>query len=688
MDDLHLLHRYAVEGDRQAISSLVGKYQNVVLATCYRRLGSTADAEDAMQQVLLAMVHNAGRIDTSLSRWLHRCCLNVTASMIRSRRSRTYREREKGRQEPFSCGDGEAERKESFAILAQCLQRLSPQDRQLLLDNLVNDMTQQSIGASLGMTQQGVAKRIGRIVASLRRELTAKGVVVSLLGAMMLQLKRFVTAAVSNTSALSAPAAIPAGVGGGSVTVSKTAVAAGLVLAALTTYSVVETPRLQPPLEAPGVSAARQGGDGFIALAARDPLQDAAAHRLPPLIPRQQVLQPVGATPPVGRAGQSSPTARLSPVAGNRDAARPNRPSLSQQTAASAGASATPPASRRASRAGWDDEPKGQDALAMGGTPADESMQLRDASGDSSEQLPSTPFALRPTTEAGRASSRIRLSRESLQNWTGQHTAIAGGRYKQTISQQRPVIAAVTDGDYPRRAYELAADSKKFLLLPRNLALRTSTQASAPPQLAVRSGGPGITDIPPAADGVTRVEEGRLLTAMGTLDGRVVNQGVIRAQSEESPLCLTGLVSGRGSYSGEVLFSGGFSPGNSPAAVHLDSATLDSDNVLTMELSGLTPGLQYDQLVIGDHLVLGGVLDVELIYGFRPDFGNRFDLFRGNTSGSFETILLPTLEAGLRWDLTSLYAGGSVQVVPEPGALAVFAACGIALLRRFRRGAT
>jgi hypothetical protein len=170
------------------------------------------------------------------------------------------------------------------------------------------------------------------------------------------------------------------------------------------------------------------------------------------------------------------------------------------------------------------------------------------------------------------------------------------------------------------------------------------------------------------------------MVATGSLNQKMINQGVLIAEDSETPLTLAGLVSGRGSYVGPVVFMGGFSPGNSPAAVKLDDAVLGPSNTLIMELGGVIPGTQYDQLVVGNHLSLGGNLDVELLYGFEPSAGDCFELIAGNFSGQFSSIALPPLDDGLTWDTSQLYSKGALQVVPEPGSLGILTVGAMALL--------
>ncbi len=66
-------------------------------------------------------------------------------------------------------------------------------------------------------------------------------------------------------------------------------------------------------------------------------------------------------------------------------------------------------------------------------------------------------------------------------------------------------------------------------------------------------------------------------------------------------------------------------------------------------------------------LTLGGNLTVTLLAGSDAlDVGDSFDLFSDNLAGSFATVTLPTLGAGLAWDSTLLETSGIISVVRGP----------------------
>ena len=76
---------------------------------------------------------------------------------------------------------------------------------------------------------------------------------------------------------------------------------------------------------------------------------------------------------------------------------------------------------------------------------------------------------------------------------------------------------------------------------------------------------------------------------------------------------------GSGSISSNVLAAGTIAPGNSPGIMNIDGnlAPLAS-STLEIEVGGLTPGTQHDQLQVSGSVVLGGRLVVPIINEFVP----------------------------------------------------------------------
>lgn len=205
-------------------------------------------------------------------------------------------------------------------------------------------------------------------------------------------------------------------------------------------------------------------------------------------------------------------------------------------------------------------------------------------------------------------------------------------------------------------------------------------------------GQPGTPGTLTAANGIF-VDFGRGIEGYGTVvsdnsmsKATIVN-GNAAGNSASELLDFTGYVKGVGSFD-DVSFSGTFSPGLSPAVVSVGTVILGNSSTLIMEIGGLAPGSQHDQLEIGVTVSLAGTLDVDLINGFGPSLGDSFLILDGTTTGSFASFSFPTIDPGLAWDTGDLYTTGYLNVVaiPEPtsGALMLAGLAGILRRRRLK----
>jgi RNA polymerase sigma factor (sigma-70 family) len=84
---------WARAGDEQAFRQLIGSYQRELQVHCYRILGSAQDAEDALQETLLAAWQDlsAFQARASIRTWLYRMATNRSLNALRSARRRRRR---------------------------------------------------------------------------------------------------------------------------------------------------------------------------------------------------------------------------------------------------------------------------------------------------------------------------------------------------------------------------------------------------------------------------------------------------------------------------------------------------------------------------------------------------------------------------------------------------------------------
>lgn len=92
MDNFQLLDT-AQQGNDEAFSQLAEPHRNELLVHCYRMLGATQDAEDAVQVTFLRCWQNLHRyehrLDGSLRAWLYKIATNVCLDLLRQQRRRT-----------------------------------------------------------------------------------------------------------------------------------------------------------------------------------------------------------------------------------------------------------------------------------------------------------------------------------------------------------------------------------------------------------------------------------------------------------------------------------------------------------------------------------------------------------------------------------------------------------------------
>lgn len=159
---------------------------------------------------------------------------------------------------------------------------------------------------------------------------------------------------------------------------------------------------------------------------------------------------------------------------------------------------------------------------------------------------------------------------------------------------------------------------------------------------------------------------------------------------------------GGGTLQGNVINKGNISPGNSPGILTIvGNLTLTASGNLNIELAGANNTIpaapQYDQIMVLDdaattvqegRIVVDGNVNIAFLTGFDPNVGDFFDILSGVDITQLNPLYnLPTLDAGLRWDISELVVGGGevlrlsvvgpTTAVPEPGA---FALLGIGLL--------
>jgi RNA polymerase sigma-70 factor (TIGR02960 family) len=190
----------ARSGDQDAFHRLVEPYRRELHQHCYRILGSVADAEDAMQETLLAAWRGLARFEgrASIRTWLYRIATTRSLNMLRSASRRPVvnppgpdveppeptRLGEVIWLEPYpdvlleelsdtAAGpEARCEAREAMSLaFMTALQLLPPRQRAVLVLRDVLDFSAREVAGMLDASEQSVNSALKRARALLRRQL-------------------------------------------------------------------------------------------------------------------------------------------------------------------------------------------------------------------------------------------------------------------------------------------------------------------------------------------------------------------------------------------------------------------------------------------------------------------------------------------------------------------------------------
>lgn len=126
-------------------------------------------------------------------------------------------------------------------------------------------------------------------------------------------------------------------------------------------------------------------------------------------------------------------------------------------------------------------------------------------------------------------------------------------------------------------------------------------------------------------------------------------------------------LSGNGVLGGGVTSSGTVTPGSSAGTVGIASGyTQYPDGILAIEIGGLTPGSQFDQLNVTGSVSVDGALNLSLINAYMPNIGDTFTIVTADSfSGTFFTVNGTNIGNGRKFQINYLSNAVVLEVVPE-----------------------
>lgn len=169
-------------GDRAALEQLLARHYDRIYGLCRRMTGNQADALDAAQEALMAIVRGLERFDqrASFTTWSYRVATNACLDELRRRRRRPV----PGIPPEASNGTGRGyqspERDPAQAVAERidvdgALGRMTPLFRAAVVLRDLCDLSYEEISETLGIPVGTVRSRIARGRAALAEDLGSGG---------------------------------------------------------------------------------------------------------------------------------------------------------------------------------------------------------------------------------------------------------------------------------------------------------------------------------------------------------------------------------------------------------------------------------------------------------------------------------------------------------------------------------
>lgn len=167
-DDAALLLA-ARNGDQHAFAQLVGAHRTHVWAVCLNICTNQHDAEDALQNTLVAAWQNLHKFrgESRFSTWLHRVAANNALMVVRKRKANTTITDFSDPDQPVQLvdDDGGQPFDDTIALrdaVRQALAQLSEDQREAVVLREFGDLTYADIAAHQGVGVQTVRSRLNR----------------------------------------------------------------------------------------------------------------------------------------------------------------------------------------------------------------------------------------------------------------------------------------------------------------------------------------------------------------------------------------------------------------------------------------------------------------------------------------------------------------------------------------------
>ncbi|WP_098459148.1 RNA polymerase sigma factor [Propionicimonas paludicola] len=163
--------------DMLAYDELFRRHYRVVVAYALTiSQGGSSDAEDAACEAMTLMWRKRRHIrlaNQSVLPWLLVTTKNVARNIAKARAREQRRIRDAANLRLVAEPELEAAQREAAAFLDECIQRLSPMDRDVFIACVVEGRTYQEVATATSLTVPAVGNRLSRAKRQLREQLSA-----------------------------------------------------------------------------------------------------------------------------------------------------------------------------------------------------------------------------------------------------------------------------------------------------------------------------------------------------------------------------------------------------------------------------------------------------------------------------------------------------------------------------------
>jgi len=161
------LVKASLEGDKQAFSEIVSRYQNMVARTVKGMLGDSVFSEDIGQDVFIKLFHSLSdfRGEAKLSTYIQKIAINLTLNEIKRRKRFFSTFSQKGNNEmyEFEVTDNETEEKrEASEIVGKALMSLDPKFRIIVAMRMLQGYSTKETAEILDLPLGTVLSRLSR----------------------------------------------------------------------------------------------------------------------------------------------------------------------------------------------------------------------------------------------------------------------------------------------------------------------------------------------------------------------------------------------------------------------------------------------------------------------------------------------------------------------------------------------